>query len=87
MSRFSVGASLLAIAIWQSAQVLNVPASSRAGSLLQVERYRDSGYESLFCRSEPARDGDPSAGTGVECAGLIASRLAPTGRALSGLRL
>ncbi|WP_162634810.1 hypothetical protein [Pseudomonas putida] len=82
MSRFSVGASLLAMAIRQPAQVLNVPASSRAGSLLQVERYRDSGYESLFCGSELARDSDLAVGTGVECAGLIASKLAPTGKAV-----
>ncbi|KAE9646408.1 hypothetical protein EJA71_09835 [Pseudomonas sp. PB106] len=39
----------------------------------------NSDFTPIPCRSEPARDSGVSASTDIECAGLIASRLTPTG--------
>jgi hypothetical protein len=59
--------------------MLNVMASSRAGSLLQgfvaVGEYVNTAGH---CGSEPARESVSSDNIYVECNGLFASRLAPT---------
>jgi len=60
-------------------EILTVPASSRAGSLLQGFVVAGE-YVNIAepCGSEPAREGVRSDNIGVECNGLFASKLAPT---------
>jgi len=75
-----VGASLLAKAVYQATWMLNVPAPSRASPLPRVTgRFRDLRLTAIPCGSEPAREGGVSGDMDVKCAGLFASRLAPTG--------
>jgi hypothetical protein len=76
----TVGASLLAMAECQVMMMLEVPASSRASSLPQVQwLYAKSAIYPNHCGSELARDGGMSGNDDVGGAGLIASKLAPTG--------
>jgi len=71
---------LLAMAVCQSIELLNVLPSSPASRLLQGVVVC-----TLFvncadnCRSEPARDSGLSVNMAVECAAVIASKPAPTG--------
>jgi hypothetical protein len=75
-----VGASLLAIAAGQLASILNVPASSRASSLPHwiCGGHKSYAYPESPCGSELAHDSGGSACIDIECAGLFASKLAPT---------
>src|SRR5712675_890002 len=80
-----VGASLLAMVECQSTSILNVLDSSRASSLPQGWWvYAISASNRNHGGSELARDGGVSVDIYFECAGLIASKLAPTG--LVGVR-
>jgi hypothetical protein len=76
----SVGASLLAKAICQATTMLNVPASSRAGSLPQglmsIQTLRAT---ENTCGSGLARECGVSFNINAEGAGLFASKPAPTG--------
>ncbi len=75
-----VGASLLAIAVGQPRRMLDVQASSRASSLPQdFALYWMLCTPQTPCGSEPARDSGGSVQEDVGCAGVIASKLAPTG--------
>ncbi len=71
---------MLAMAVGLRTSMLDGLASSRAGSLLQgcgcTQALRTT---EIHCRSKLARDGGGSADIDVGWAGLIASRLAPTG--------
>ncbi|PKH19778.1 hypothetical protein BI292_16460 [Pseudomonas sp. 43NM1] len=69
--------SLLAMAVWQSTKMLNVPASSRAssaptGGLCRTENWV---MPKISCGSELARDGGVAVNKDVEWTGLIASKL------------
>ncbi len=72
--------SLLAIAVGQFAWMLDVPASSRASSLPHwiVSGQEICARHSSLCGSELARDSGGSVCLDVGCAGVIASKLAPT---------
>nr|WP_224791259.1 hypothetical protein [Pseudomonas fluorescens] len=77
---FIVGAGLLAIAVQQSTVMLIVPAPSPAGSPTgDLRRTQDLCLANIHCRSRLAGDGGAAVNGDVECAGPIASRLAPTG--------
>jgi hypothetical protein len=78
----TVGAGLPAMAVCQSASMLNLPASSRASLLLQVCVVRMVCGRRKNCRSWLASDGGLSVSIEVGGAGLIASKLAPTGLGL-----
>ncbi len=79
-TRIIVGASLLAMVVCQAMWMLDVPASSRASSLPQVQwLYAKSANYPNHRGSELARDGGVSGDVDAGCAGLIASKLAPTG--------
>ncbi|CAI8876230.1 hypothetical protein EMIT0P74_20414 [Pseudomonas sp. IT-P74] len=69
-----VGASLLAMAVYQSTTMLDLMASSRA-----ARSYREPCAPHYYCGSQPAGDGGVSINDDVGSDGLIASRLAPTG--------
>ncbi|MBA1378606.1 hypothetical protein FHK92_12380 [Pseudomonas brassicacearum subsp. neoaurantiaca] len=57
-----MGASLLAMAVWQSTKMLNGPAPSRASSLPQWDLQRSQNLCPPLnpCGSEPAPGGDPT---------------------------
>ncbi len=76
-----VGAGLLAKAVGRPISLLNVPASTRASPLPQGlwPAAELVVTEDQNCGSELARDSAGSGNISVECAGLFASRLAPTG--------
>ncbi len=83
-----VGASLLAMAECQPVSMLDVPALSRASSLPQVSvTPTNACHTTKQGGSELARDGGVSAGINAGCAGLIASKLAPTGDTTAGFAL
>jgi len=64
------------MAVYLSQLMLDVPASSRAGSLPQYfVLAMDVGTTQIHCGSWPASDGGVSVSTDAGCAGLIASRL------------
>ena len=72
---------MLAKAVGQSTSLLDVPASSRASPLPQGlwPAVGLAFTEDQNCGSEPARESGGSVDISVGCAGLFASRLAPTG--------
>jgi len=75
-----VGAGLLAKAAGQETWMLDLPAPSRASPLPQVQwLYAKSANYSNHCGSGLARESGVSGEVDAGCAGLIASKLAPTG--------
>ncbi len=72
--------SLLAIAVGQLAWILDMPASSRASPLPHwiVSGQETCVWHSSLCGSELARDSGGSVCLDVGCAGVIASKPAPT---------
>ena len=70
---------MLAKAMCQFAVMLDVPTSSRASLLPQGSAaYMHFVAAEHLCGSEPAREDDVTVDEDVGCAGLIASKLAPT---------
>ncbi|PWE42365.1 hypothetical protein C9I50_11090 [Pseudomonas prosekii] len=66
---------MLAMAVWQSTTMLNVPASSRASSAPTGDLCRAQNLAAPPVGAKLARDGGVAVNDDAECAGLIASKL------------